>query len=109
MYKRQEYETIPSKLIINAILKAYREGFCKERLAYSFIYTLAKSIIKIAKIHQFKTVVCSGGVFQNVLLVSILRQIAKKEEIILKFNCKLSSNDENISFGQLMYKQHIKN
>ncbi len=106
---KEEYDKVPSKFIINAILKAYREGFCKERLAYSFIYTLAKAIIKMAKKHGFKTVACSGGVFQNVILVSILSQIAKKEQIILKFNCKLSSNDENISFGQLMYQNHIKN
>ncbi|WP_178989447.1 carbamoyltransferase HypF [Winogradskyella schleiferi] len=106
---KKEYDEVPSKLIINAILKAHREGFCKERLVYSFIYTLAKSIIKMAKKYEFKIIACSGGVFQNALLVSILSQIAKKEDINLKFNCKLSSNDENISFGQLMYQQHIKN
>jgi len=106
---KENYEIIPTKFIINAIAKSYREGFSKRRLAYSFIYTLAKIIVKMAKKHQFRTVACSGGVFQNALLVSILSKIAKKEDIYLKFNCKLSPNDENVSFGQLMYNQYIKN
>ena len=54
-------------------------------------------------------IACSGGVFQNALLVSMLSLMAKKDKINLKLNCKLSANDENISFGQLMYHQHIKN
>jgi len=103
-----EYDTIPSKQLVEAILKANTEGICKERLAYSFIYTLAKCIIKIARLNQVKTIACSGGVFQNSLLVSILSQLAIKEELNLKFNRKLSPNDENISFGQIMYYQHIK-
>ncbi|MGH1387892.1 carbamoyltransferase HypF [Kordia sp.] len=106
---KKTYDRVPSKYIIEAIVKAYREGFCKERLAYSFIYTLAKSIIKIAKENQIKTIACSGGVFQNSLLVSILMRMMKKEKLNLKLNRKLSANDENISFGQLMYQQHIKN
>ena len=103
------YENIPSKQLIQTIVKAYREGFDKEQLAYSFIYTLAKSVIKMAKKNHVKIIASSGGVFQNALLVSILSQMAKKERISLKLNRKLSVNDENISFGQLMYYDHIKN
>ncbi|WP_157663377.1 carbamoyltransferase HypF [Gilvibacter sp. SZ-19] len=103
------YNEIPSQYILKKLIKAYREGFCKERLAYSFIYTLAKSIIRVAKKNQINMIACSGGVFQNALLVSMLSLMAKKDKINLKLNCKLSANDENISFGQLMYHQHIKN
>lgn len=35
-----------------------------EKLAASSIYTLAKIILKTAKKHHFKTIACSGGVFQ---------------------------------------------
>ena len=104
----ETYDKIPSKKIIQAIIKAYREGLCKERLSYSFIYTLAKIIIKKAKTNNIKTIACSGGVFQNTLLVSILKLMTKKEGMNLKLNRKLSANDENISFGQWMYHQHIK-
>lgn len=103
------YIEIPSRKIIEAIIKAYKNGLSKEHLAYSFIYTLAKTIIKMAKAHNMKIVACSGGVFQNSLLINILTQMSKKGKINFKFNRKLSANDENISFGQLMYYQHIKN
>lgn len=102
-------ETIPSRLIVNEILKLYKNGAFKERLAYSFIYTLAKSITDVARKHGIKTVACSGGVFQNSLLLSILVKQTEKININLKLNRKLSSNDENLSFGQLMYSQFIKN
>lgn len=105
----KDYDKIPSQYLVNLIIKAYKEGIEKERIASSFIYTLANSILKIAKDNSIKTVACSGGVFQNVVLVSILRKIAKKEEINIKLNCKLSPNDENLSFGQFMYNQNIKN
>ncbi len=108
LYKK-DYNKIPSQFIIKEIIKASNKGFCKERLAYSFIYTLSKIIIKEAKINKAKIIACSGGVFQNSVLVSTLLRLATKENINIKLNRKLSANDENISFGQLMYHQHIKN
>ncbi len=104
-----DFEIVPSKLIIERLIKAHNEGFCKERLAYSFIYTLAKSIIKLSRKHNINTIACSGGVFQNNLLLDMLARLSKNHKIKLKLNRKLSANDENISFGQLMYYQHIKN
>lgn len=103
------YDIIPSQRIINELFKAYNEGFCKERLAYSFIYTLAKSIITLSRKHNTNTIACSGGVFQNSVLIQVLARLCRNSKIKLKFNCKLSANDENISFGQLMYFQNIKN
>ncbi|NBC57344.1 MAG: carbamoyltransferase HypF [Bacteroidetes bacterium] len=103
------YKKIPSHFLVNSIVKALKEGVEKERLACSFMFTLAKSIIKIANEKTFKTVACSGGVFQNEILTSLLFQLANKDGIDIKLNRKLSPNDENLSFGQLMYKQNIKN
>jgi len=104
------YEQIPVKLIVKKILKAYKEdAVSKALIARSFIYTLAKSIINIAHKNQFKIIACSGGVFQNALLVSMLHQMAEKAAISIKLNRKLSGNDENISFGQLMYYKNIHN
>ena len=104
-----DHDKVPSKLIIEVLIKAYNEGFCKELLAYSFIYTLAKSIITLSKKHNTNTIACSGGVFQNSLLIKILSRLCRSHKINLKINRKLSVNDENISFGQLMYFQNIKN
>ncbi len=105
----KEYDKIPSKLLLRSIVKAYNEdGLSKTFIARSFIYTLAKIIIKIAKQNHIKIIACCGGVFQNSVLVSMLLLLAKKEDISIKLNRKLPVNDENISFGQLMYYQNIK-
>lgn len=103
------FDTVPSKLIIEKLISAHNSGFDKKRLAHSFIYTLAKSIITISQKYNIHVIACSGGVFQNSLLIKILTQLSKSHKIKLKLNRKLSANDENISFGQLMYFQNIKN
>ena len=106
---RDRFETIPTKILIKNIIQARREEIAIERIANSFIYTLAQIIIKVAIKNNYKTIACSGGVFQNSILVQKLSQLSKKWAIKLKINRILSSNDENISFGQLCYYQHIKN
>lgn len=99
--------TIPTKTIIDNICNAIENGFSKAQIANSFIYTLALIILKIATANSFKTVACSGGVFQNAMLIKMLSKQASKQKIKLKFNRILSSNDENISFGQLCYLKYI--
>jgi len=102
------FERIPSKTLIANIQKAKEEGISNFRIANSFIHTLALVILKIAKQNDYETIACSGGVFQNSVLVTKLSQLSQKQGIKLKFNRILSSNDENISFGQLCYYQYIK-
>ncbi|WP_339715164.1 carbamoyltransferase HypF [uncultured Kriegella sp.] len=102
-------ETIPTKVLIENIMRAQREEMAVERLANSFIHTLVLIILKVAIKNNYKTIACSGGVFQNSILIQKLSQLSKKQGIKLKINRILSSNDENISFGQLCYYQHIKN
>lgn len=108
LLKDISYKEIPSKIIINKVITLYKKGMSKEKLAYSFIFTLAQSIILMAIKNKIKIVACSGGVFQNSVLILVFTKLAKKESINIKLNRKLSSNDENISFGQLMYQQYIK-
>ncbi|SFS64962.1 carbamoyltransferase HypF [Lutibacter maritimus] len=94
--------------IISAIYKEIQQGNSTKNMITNFLFTLATSILNIAKKHQFKHIACSGGVFQNTTLVDMLLELAPKE-IKLYFHKELSPNDENISFGQLMYYLHIKN
>ncbi|MAB47764.1 MAG: carbamoyltransferase HypF [Flavobacteriaceae bacterium] len=101
--------SLSSKKIIENIHFHLKNGEKTNKLAASFIYTLALSIIKISEKENIKTIACSGGVFQNAVLIKMLSEMTEKSNIILKINCKLSTNDENISFGQLMYYQHCKN
>ncbi|MDA9368639.1 carbamoyltransferase HypF [Flavobacteriaceae bacterium] len=103
------YQVIPTKTIIKGIHKAIEQGLPTAQIANSFIHTLSLVIINMANQNNYNYVVCSGGVFQNAILVKKLLEMAEKDHVELKFNRILSSNDENISLGQLWYHQHIKN
>ncbi|MEM1001073.1 MAG: carbamoyltransferase HypF [Bacteroidota bacterium] len=98
------YENIPSHNIINQILNCVEREHDKAHIAFSFIYTLSQSIIKKAQRNNFRTVACSGGVFQNSVLVEMLLDSG----LNIKLHQNLSPNDENIAYGQLKYFQHIK-
>jgi len=104
-----EYEKIPSKVLIGNILQAKSKGVADAQIAHSFIHTLALVVLRAAAQGGVKTIAGSGGVFQNALLIEKLLELAKNRGIEFKINRILSSNDENISFGQLCYYQHIKN
>ncbi len=60
------------------------------------------AIQKTAIKNNYQKICLSGGVFQNGLLVDIIVKILG-EEYELYFNKDLSPNDENISFGQLIW------
>ncbi|MFK7814609.1 MAG: carbamoyltransferase HypF [Maribacter sp.] len=104
-----EYENIPVKTLITNIEKAVEEDISVAQIANSFIHTLAFVILKVAQENNYKIIACSGGVFQNSVLVKKLLKLSKVQGVRLKINRILSSNDENISFGQLCYYQHLKN
>jgi hydrogenase maturation protein HypF len=74
-----------------------------ERVAALFHLSLVEMVSAVAVRGGFETVAFSGGVFQNTLLVSLLRKHLKKIKIKPCFHQELSPNDENISFGQLTY------
>ena len=99
---------ISASEIIHSIYMDIQNGVSMEKCIVNFLYTLASSIINIAKNKQYKYIACSGGVFQNTTLVDMLIELAPKE-IKLYFHKDLSPNDENICFGQIMYYLHINN
>lgn len=98
---------ISAKKIIQNIYKDLKLGVEREQIISSFLFTLAKSIIDFSKEKGFKKVALSGGVFQNTTLVDMLLELASNE-IKLYFHKEVSPNDENISFGQIMYYLHIE-
>ncbi|WP_299533562.1 carbamoyltransferase HypF [Ulvibacterium sp.] len=102
------FENIPSKNIIERLVTLKNQGEPQTKLAASFIHTLAKGILKVANAMEIGTIACSGGVFQNRFLVQTLIGLAEEDDITLLFHKEMSSNDENISFGQLAYYQNIK-
>jgi hydrogenase maturation factor HypF (carbamoyltransferase family) len=56
----------------------------------------------IASRYSYRHVACSGGVFQNKLLVDLLIQDCPADRT-LHFHRELPPNDENLAFGQLAY------
>ena len=108
LLKGQSFETVPSKTIIEHLIALKHQSESKAKLAASFIYTLARAVIKIARTFEISTIACSGGVFQNRFLVKTLRDMTRNNGFTLYFNQEVSSNDENIALGQLAYYQNIK-
>jgi hydrogenase maturation protein HypF len=100
-------EVFSPKEIISAIYKDLKEGISTKIISVNFLFTLANYIIEFSKNNNYKHIAFSGGVFQNTTLVDMLIELAPKE-IKLYFHSNLSPNDENISFGQIMYYLKIK-
>ncbi len=93
---------IPTETIFNNLFLDFKNGNSEENIVINFLYTLASIIFQVAKLQNIKRIACSGGVFQNTVLIDMLNEMAN-DEYKLYFNRNLSPNDENISFGQLMY------
>ncbi|GGK54975.1 MULTISPECIES: carbamoyltransferase HypF [Flavobacteriaceae] len=95
-----------AKEIIKNIYKDVEEGIDRTQIISNFLFTLATHILNFSKEKGFNKIALSGGVFQNTTLVDMLIELASKE-IKLYFHKDLSPNDENSSFGQLMYYLNI--
>ncbi|MEM9143515.1 MAG: carbamoyltransferase HypF [Bacteroidota bacterium] len=102
------YENLPAKRIIAVAQNLKQQGRPLAFIAASFVFTLAKTIIYVALKYNVRHVACSGGVFQNRLLVRTLMELSGDAGLELLFNTGLSSNDENIALGQLAYYENIK-
>ncbi len=76
-------------------------------LALNFIATIAYQLVSFALKNQYKEVVCSGGVFQNGLLIHFIEGYARNVQINLYFNSISSPNDSGIPIGQLYHNHHI--
>ena len=73
-------------------------------IAAKFHLTLVHWIGHIAEVQGVKRIGFSGGVFQNTLLVDLIIYHLN-DRFDLMFHEDLSPNDENISFGQLIYAE----
>ncbi len=94
--------------LIADITKGKDKGF----IAAKFHYSLASLVKKMSVKLNIKNIALSGGVFQNALLVDLIKkQISSEQNLFL--HRQLSPNDECISFGQLccyiIEEQKIKN
>lgn len=88
--------------LLSNILQDSRNGEPVDFIAAKFHHSLSKVPGVIAKNIGCRKIAFSGGVFQNALLVDMI-QYHSGTEYELYFHKELSPNDENISFGQLVY------
>lgn len=100
--KEDEIPVNFTNFIVQQIVNDVQKGFATDFLAAKFHITLAHYIFNFAKRHKFTKLAFSGGVFQNAWLVDLVI-IFMNDDFDLFFHQELSPNDENISFGQLMY------
>ena len=93
---------IPTKELFHNLYLDFKKGNSKENIIINFFYTLASLVFQFAKKYHYKHIAFSGGVFQNTTLIDMIKEIGE-EEYKLYLNINLAPNDENISFGQIMY------
>ena len=99
---------IDTRLILKNIFHDLKSGTKKQQIIQNFLFTLASIILQVASQNKIHKIALSGGVFQNTVLIDMLKELSGNE-FKLFFNHNLAPNDENISFGQLMYYLHIDN
>lgn len=97
--------TISVNDLMQGLIEDLSSKMDKGFIAAKFHFSLVAIIKKVAEKEKLHRIAFSGGVFQNSLLVELIRFHLKEYELF--FHKELSPNDENISFGQLVY-HHIK-
>jgi hydrogenase maturation protein HypF len=99
--------------LLDQVILDIKAGIRPEMIAYKFHVYLADAIRSVVCVRGFTKIAFSGGVFQNALLVDLIKDRLSEHEVF--FHKELSPNDENISFGQLalatqmVYKSRVKN
>jgi len=92
--------------MIDMILEDMEAGADRSVTAFRFLKTLAGLVIDSAKHLQISRIAISGGVFQNALLNTLIRD-RLEPGMTLFTHIHLSPNDECIAFGQLAL-HHMK-
>ncbi len=103
-FKTTEDGRFSPKDMLLGMLKDMADGHDTGLIAAKFHVTLVHWIEHIASKEGIRRIGCSGGVFQNTLLVDLMIHHLK-DRYDLVFHKSLSPNDENISFGQLVYAE----
>lgn len=90
--------------MIEGILEDLRAGKTKEYIASRFHRSLAEMMVSVLKILRERTgvntVVLSGGVFQNALLLAMASRRLREEGFVPLSHSKVPTNDGGIALGQ---------
>jgi hydrogenase maturation protein HypF len=100
-----QYEKIPQSLnqnLLQSVVNALKNKKTPDEIAARFHVSLVDLVRHTARAANTKKIAFSGGVLQNELLNDLLISLLGNE-YKLYFHQQLSPNDENISFGQIVY------
>jgi hydrogenase maturation protein HypF len=89
------------KTILKGIIKDLNDGENKSFIAAKFHLSIVHYIKNIAEISNSEHIAFSGGVFQNGVIIDLLKDLLSSN-FTLYFHKVLSPNDECISFGQMI-------
>lgn len=106
--KKSYLNGISTQNLFSEIIDDINLGKEKKFIAAKFFFSLTVLINSVADELQIKSIAFSGGVFQNSLLSDLIVSNLNNK-LKLYFHRELSPNDENISFGQLIYYHIINN
>ena len=96
------YYRIPTATLMHGVMRDIEKDKSKNYIAAKFHYSLVCLVGIVATNMEVDKICFSGGVFQNALLVDWI-QNEYSNKYNLYFHKDLSPNDENISFGQMVY------
>lgn len=94
--------------LLNGVCTDIQQGVDAALIALKVHHTLVDIIDRVAWQAGVQQIACSGGVFQNALLVDLL-QTKLAHKYALHFHQQLAPNDENIALGQLASLQLKRN
>jgi hydrogenase maturation protein HypF len=92
---------------MEVLCAALEQEWPAANVAYAFHVAMVRLIAEEAAWHQIKRVAFSGGVFQNALLCSLIRQ-TMASTFDLFFHTELPPNDASIPYGQMVYVAHYQ-
>ena len=102
---------IDCKPLIKSVVIDVIDGIDKELIARRFHNTIIKFTIELCEIlrkeYHLSSVILSGGVFQNeILLINIYKELTKKDFKVY-IHEQIPANDEGISIGQMIIGNEI--
>jgi hydrogenase maturation protein HypF len=100
--KKENAYIIDWEKMIDAIRTEYDKGISRNIIAARFHNTLAEMIVEIARIHNKKDVVLSGGCFQNRVLTEKAIARLKDAGFVPHRHKLIPPNDGGIALGQIM-------
>ncbi|MFL6351982.1 MAG: carbamoyltransferase HypF [Bryobacteraceae bacterium] len=97
-------EDLDFRPLLESVVRDRMRGRQKSEIARAFHSGLARglreAVIKLCETHSINTVVLSGGVFQNELLLQNVKSLVDLEAIDIWTNSTVPPNDGGISLGQ---------